>query len=848
MKKIIMLAALLCTVARADQWQVIGWNDLGMHCMDGTDFSVFSILPPYNTFHAHVIHNGALVTVTNGLSVTYEAIADPDGSINTTSAGKVNFWENAADMFGARPPDDAGLAGFNMPGAANTPQHMEFDASHNWFTAEGVPLSPFDDAGRVNYYPMMKLTVRNDAGTALATTRIVLPVSDEMTCSACHRSGSDAAAKPLSGWRWHPDADKDVKLNILRLHDQKQAANPDYFQALENQGYNTNGLYQTVVADGTAILCARCHKSNALPVPADPNVSTTMTQAMHAHHGSVIDPATGMLLNSARNRNTCYRCHPGSSTQCLRGAMGTAVAADGGFAIQCQSCHGQMSDVGAATRNGWFDEPKCQSCHTGTAVDNNGAIRFQTVFEPGGAVRIPVNNRFAHPTNTLYRFSAGHSGLQCSTCHGSPHAIYPSTHVNDNLQNLDMQGHKGTVSDCLSCHTSHPNTFNGGPHGMHPVGDSPFAAKRDGWPETWFHGKAKEDRNLGSMNSCKDCHGADWRGTVLSLAQGDRTIVVGDGMGTKHFWKGYRIGCYTCHNGPNSESPNTAPAPVVASTSASTTANVPVAIPLSTDKGTLRIISQPQNGTVGLNGSTATYYPFFNFTGSDSFTFAAWDGKKDSNLGVASVTVNAGSCVLVCESVVPSNAVSRTELPFWAFAMVSNCTDSVSYRWNFGDGGQSINALAQHAYGKNGTYPWNVIASAGGMSATNFGTITVGNVQLDTDGDGIEDDWEWAVFQSLETATATSDFDNDGQSDRSEYLCGSNAKDADSNLALIPVEGSIVRWASEPNRIYTINATTSLVEAAFMPVATNVASTPPENTYTDLTTSVSTEFYQIELE
>ncbi len=39
------------TPSLAAEWQVIGWNDLGMHCMDGTDFSVFSILPPYNTSH-----------------------------------------------------------------------------------------------------------------------------------------------------------------------------------------------------------------------------------------------------------------------------------------------------------------------------------------------------------------------------------------------------------------------------------------------------------------------------------------------------------------------------------------------------------------------------------------------------------------------------------------------------------------------------------------------------------------------------------------------------------------------------------------------------------------------------
>ena len=89
---IVLVACLIFTVPGwSAEWQVIGWNDLGMHCMDGTDFSVFSILPPYNTIHAQITHNGQLVTTSTGLSVTFEAIADPNGSINTTSADKINF-------------------------------------------------------------------------------------------------------------------------------------------------------------------------------------------------------------------------------------------------------------------------------------------------------------------------------------------------------------------------------------------------------------------------------------------------------------------------------------------------------------------------------------------------------------------------------------------------------------------------------------------------------------------------------------------------------------------------------------------------------------------------------------
>ena len=46
--------ALACAApAQAVTYKVLGWNDLGMHCMD-SDYSVFSILPPFNNLHAQV--------------------------------------------------------------------------------------------------------------------------------------------------------------------------------------------------------------------------------------------------------------------------------------------------------------------------------------------------------------------------------------------------------------------------------------------------------------------------------------------------------------------------------------------------------------------------------------------------------------------------------------------------------------------------------------------------------------------------------------------------------------------------------------------------------------------------
>lgn len=622
--------------ADAASFRVLAWNNLGMHCMDD-DYSVFSILPPFNSIGVQVVRDGALVTDPNGITVTYRAIADPSGSINTTSAGKTNFWDHVADLYGAAVAVDAGLAGNDMPGAANTPRAVAFDAASGSWIAEGIPITPTDDAGQPNPYPLMRVEVR-DAATqsVLGHVDAVLPVSDEMDCRACHASGAGPAARPAAGWVGDPDPDRDHRLNILRLHDEKQAADPGYAIALAARGYLASGLFATVAA-GTPILCAGCHASNALPGTGETGVMP-LTEAMHAGHASAIDPSNGQSLDDSENRAACYSCHPGSVTRCLRGAMGAAVAADGSLAMQCQSCHGSMSDVGAHGRVGWLDEPTCQNCHTGTATRNNGQIRYTSAFDAPGHLRGAVDATFATTPNTpsapwsLYRMSSGHGGLQCEACHDSTHAEAPSSHRNDNIKAIATQGHKGMISECSACHTNVPATETGGPHGLHPLGAA--------WVED--HGDAAED---GGQAACRTCHGADGRGTVLSRTLADRTLDADD-FGTKTFWRGFQVSCFACHDGPSSESPSPNHPAVVANASATTPRGVPVEIPLVAsdadgDPLTLRIVSQPSRGTVALTGTRAVYYPEQGTGGSVSFTFAANDRKTDSNLG--RVTVGVGS-------------------------------------------------------------------------------------------------------------------------------------------------------------------------------------------------------------
>ena len=663
----------------AAHWTLIGWNNLGMHCMDD-DYAVFSILPPYNTVNAQLIDNtGKLVlSLPAGLTVTYEAVADPSGSINKSSIGKTNFWEHSFSLFGVNLPLDTGLGGTMMPGLTNTPQVMTFaptGAPANSFQALGVPLTPIDDVGLTNTYPLFKLVARDAAKNLLAQTSVVLPVSSELNCSTCHASGTGQAdAKPSPDWVYDPDPKHDFRLNVLKLHDQKNVSNPDYTAALALFGYRSTGLYDSVVLDGKSILCATCHQSEALGTGGAPN-TPQLTTSIHSTHANVIDPSSGKIMDDSTNRTSCYQCHPGSTTRCLRGAMGAAVSTvDGSMLMQCQSCHGSMSTVGAATRTGWLNEPNCQACHTGDAVSNSGQIRFIDGFDSPGHLRVPANTRFATTPNTpapgisLYRFSIGHGGLQCSACHGSTHAEFPSSQPNDNLQSIALQGHVGKLAECTACHVTTPVTVTGGPHGMHPIDQS--------WVSS--HGDVAE----GNATQCQVCHNTNYSGTVLSHAQAARSFSLEEG-GTKTFWRGQKITCYDCHNGPGGEgSPKTPPVVPTSVTLVISGLSGSIGFTASGSVSTFRIVDQPTHGTVALAGNLATYFAQLGYSGSDSFTYAATDGTGfvESNLGTVSVTVGNANPAQLLNISTRLQVFGGDQVPIGGFILVGSESKTVMLR------------------------------------------------------------------------------------------------------------------------------------------------------------------------
>jgi hypothetical protein len=274
-----------------------------------------------------------------------------------------------------------GLAGFGMSGT------MHPAGDH--YVAEGIPLTEIFDNGAKSAYQVAEIVVKDKNGNVLAGTQTVLPVSTEMHCENCHDNNGSA----------NPDISTGVmKQNILTLHDQ-------------NNGTN--------LMDNRPVLCASCHSSNALGTDGAPGVPN-LSRAMHAQH---------TLIDDGTMEGTCYQCHPGPQTKCLRGEM----AQEG---KTCRSCHGDMNDVADPAREPWLDEPGCSECHDAAHSENPGK---------------------------LYRFSVGHEGIYCQACHGSQHAIYPTLNEQDNIQSIWLQGHAGTIDTCTVCHSGTPDADEG-PH------------------------------------------------------------------------------------------------------------------------------------------------------------------------------------------------------------------------------------------------------------------------------------------------------------------------------------------------------------------------------------------------
>lgn len=525
--------------------------------------------------------------------------------------------------------DQQSMPGIAVPYVVNDSEHFEqyvgdlpfflnfpfgYTATDvNMYEAAGIPIAAFDDAGRENPYPLYRVQAHDAGGTLLASVDTVVPISGEANCQGCHAApvdgGNGSATINLTEVATTLD---DPQLGEIPLEVSKEYAADINILTLHDQKHGT------MLVGSSPVVCQTCHYTPALDLaqvgpkgpendPLNANgrdqvKNKSMSNVMHSHHASVTGVDGEILFPSmpppvdsegklrdpvAANdilQQTCYQCHPGRRTDCLRGAM-----ANGG--MLCQDCHGDMQQVGddfsrhvTASNVGafeladdfytnpdtprvpWANEPGCGSCHTGDAMDNMHAdadtigspfdgIRLMQAFLVGDAKATPIvpdNKRFAEPVVTatgnpqLYRVSTGHEGVLCEACHGATHAIFPNANpnANDNVASIQLQGHTGTISECSTCHTGDLGGTLDGPHGMHAVGS---AGERF----------AREDHEQVAKNNpdaCRACHGLNGEGTVLSAMFTDRvlecketTAFCPDGH-TQLFPQGHQVSCTDCHD------------------------------------------------------------------------------------------------------------------------------------------------------------------------------------------------------------------------------------------------------------------------------------------------------------
>ena len=331
---------------------VLGYNELGMHCMN-EDFADFMILPPYNNFHAQVIRRGGEPSlVQSGVTVSYTIPG------NTTSVDKTNFWTYAPALFGQTFAPNVGLSGNMLSGTmvSGAPEGRT-----DWGVT-GIPITPLDDTGTLNPYQLATVTVAQN-GTKVCQTQAPVPVSWEISCNICHGTRTLTPG-----------------MDILTAHDR---------------------MHGTNLVASRPVACGSCHAQPELGFPGNPALPT-LSSAMHSAHAPRMDAAN---LDVA-----CYACHPGFKTQCLRdihylNGM-TCVSCHGDMTAvadpsrtpwvnepSCGACHASMAPAGFEFEqpNTLFRNSKghhnvmCASCHgsphaitpTNTIEDNIQAIADQ---------------------------------------------------------------------------------------------------------------------------------------------------------------------------------------------------------------------------------------------------------------------------------------------------------------------------------------------------------------------------------------------------------------------------------------------------------------------------------------
>jgi hypothetical protein len=466
-------------------YQLVGVNDLGMHCGD-LDTRIASILPPFQVLLTQILQKGSEPKILGPSQVDlfYSAAANPIDPILTQTnpnpfsglqsnghVYKTNFWNVIASYDPFYPPNilcnpsgsnncvvppDKGLvvpnvenlyigpdgrvnsgdelltavqhamSGIARPYYANDPQRIEEHYMHkpffvnfpfgyvaekvNWFEAAGIPYAAFDDFGRENAYPLVRVQAKTKSGSTLASLDTVLPISGEASCRNCHASTQDvpvSADTPNAGFATLPlsaaglpvatafndpqvgilppkvSVEYATDINLLRLHDLKHGA--QYVNssgtatpcAISGASPNGNGncLTNKALVQHKSVVCQVCHYTPALDLAqfgplggdarfGDPLANGRVQRAhasnssvMHYHHGTLtrngqklfpdIPPPVQDSAGNVTNQSARLAALDHACYQCHPGKdIKCLRGAMFNGGMLCSDCHGSMQQVG----------------------------------------------------------------------------------------------------------------------------------------------------------------------------------------------------------------------------------------------------------------------------------------------------------------------------------------------------------------------------------------------------------------------------------------------------------------------------------------------------------------------
>jgi hypothetical protein len=449
---------------------VLASNDLGMHCAcPGAQYML--LLPPFNTLRAQVIErdvnnerNGTPLVLADpsDIRVEYNIVENSDTYLQTQDT-YYPTWVKMMPRYGFGPAIDPadgkiqGLTGSKLAG------EMEAEPE-GWWEAVGVPAFPdesnasssqekimIDPLGGPDRNPYLTgniKVVEQATGALLAETNITVPVSFGGCCD-CHLS----LAEDTPGYTRDPESSFQL-MGFLHSRDSginfadPTVLNPDRDWEIAEGEPVTPG----------PVRCSVCHWDPAMgesaapggyvnatsgaPLPTSQYSFSDVLHRWHVQNSTVLSYDPDLATD-------CYQCHPSNEVNCYRGQHVNQTIGQDNHMVWCTDCHGDLNQRVAEgqLQNPWSEAtlPRCGDCHQAT-----GENSILSAF--GGSFLKSMTHKS--------------DAILCSTCHGSPHALNPSTLAKDNQQNINLQaGYVGqeqgahAIGVCDVCHVGRSTTY-----------------------------------------------------------------------------------------------------------------------------------------------------------------------------------------------------------------------------------------------------------------------------------------------------------------------------------------------------------------------------------------------------